>query len=129
MTDALDRWAGVLCALVVAAGLVLLAALSGCATGLAAVEKAVPVAAEGVHVAASAGHQALGIICKESADRCRAKGITAQADCPKWVQCDQARIALEEVARGIEHDRAGVRQKIGAFYRVREAVEALRGGE
>jgi hypothetical protein len=105
-----------------------LLALTGCATGLAAVENHLPDVANGVHTAAQAGYDVLRPICRARSTKCRADKID-RPNCDTWKKCEAIRTALEAVTRGIEDDLIGIKSKIEAFRKVKKAIEKLKGGQ
>lgn len=111
-------------ALALATGLCILSQ-TGCATGLAQAEKALPGVAEGTHLAAQSGHDILLPICRSRAQACQSRKV-GKGDCPGYLKCDSVRTALEAVTQGIEDDLIGLKSKIEAFRKVQKAIEALK---
>jgi hypothetical protein len=113
-------------AMVVLAFGALLAGPVGCATGLDAVDSALPKVASGVHVAATAGHSVLHQLCEQRAGACRANGVTEKERCPGWLKCDSVRVALEEVTRAVEDDLVSIKSKVEAFRKVQAAIAKMK---
>lgn len=106
--------------------MMVLAFASGCATGLAAVEKTLPKVATGLQSAAIAEQLVCHRICLAEAEKCRAKGVKDAKQCAGWVKCHSVRVAIEALVRSIEDDLVGIKSKIRAFRAVQEAVRRLK---
>lgn len=126
----LDRVAGVLCAFFAVVGLLMvLSALTGCAKGIDLVEQSLPKAANGIHVAAQVDNAVLHELAMDAASKCRSNGVTDPQKCPGWLRVDSVRVAVEEVVRAFEDDLVGLKSKIEAYRKVREAIARLKGGQ
>jgi len=109
----------------------LLAALlcSGCATGLTAVEKALPSVAQGLHEVSSTSQGVLGVVCKQRAAACQANGVTERERCPGWLECDSVRVSLEAVTQAAEDDVVALKSKIEAYRKIEATIRRLKGAE
>jgi hypothetical protein len=99
---------------------------SGCATGLSAVDKALPSVAQGLHEVSSTSQALLGTICLRRARACQANGVADKLRCPGWLECDSVRESLEAVTRAAEDDVAGLKSKLAAYRKIEAAIQRMR---